>query len=149
MDDDIPPLRPAGRQPPIRTPHDLFQYWRTLMGPLGFAKPRLWLTFITSGDVPIPQLTQVDALPRFPDRLLLTNLMMITRSLLEDDPGSSLAVLLSRPGRAELTASDLAWARGLTSAADDAGVRMRPVHLATDEAVRAFAPDDLIGPDAA
>lgn len=149
MDDDIPPLRPAGQQPPIRTSHDLFQYWRALMGPLGFAKPRLWLTFITSGDVAVPQLTQVDALPRFPDQLLLINLMTISRSLLDGDPGSSLAVLLSRPGRVDLTASDRAWARGLTSAADDAGVRMRPVHLATDEAVRVFAPDDLIGPDAA
>lgn len=148
-DDEIPPLKPAGEQPPIHTTHDLFQHWRALMGPLGFARPKLWLCFISSADIAAPMITQIDELPRFPDHLFLTNLTEIVKTLLDEDEESSLAVLLSRPGRSQLTASDHAWARGLTAAATASGVLMRPVHLATDEAVRTFAPDDLLGPDAA
>ncbi len=149
--DDIPPLLPLDRQPPITDPHALFTYWRALMGPLGFSRPLLWLCFISADDRPTTFLTQIDELPEFPDdEPLLTNLMYVARKILDEEvDGGSLAVLLSRPGTAGMTDSDRAWARGLNAACQTAGVPMRPVHLATDEAVRVFALDDLLGPDAA
>ena len=150
-DDDIPPLLPLDQQPPITDQQALFTYWRALMGPLGFSRPRLWLSFISAEDRPTPLLTQIDELPEFPDdEPLLANLMYVAKRVIDDQvEGGSLAVLLSRPGGAQLTASDRAWARGLTAASDFAGLPMRPVHLATDESVRVFALDDLLGPDAA
>jgi len=146
MDNDpMPPRLPPGQAPPIRTQHDLRQYWRALMGPLGFSQPLLWLSFVAADGRPTPVLSQIDDLPELPDDHFLGNLMLIAEGVIGHEvPGGSLAVLLSRPGRADLTDSDRAWARGLTTAALEAGVRMRPVHLANDEEVRIVAPDDLI-----
>lgn len=143
--DPIPPLLPPEQTPPIRTQHDLFQHWRALMCPLGFSRPLLWLLFVAADGRPGPMLSQIDDLPTFPDDLFLVNLMHITKDVIAHEaPGGSLAVLLSRPGSATLTESDRAWARRLTTAALEAGVRMRPVHLANDEEIRIVAPDDLI-----
>lgn len=150
MDDDIPDLLPREEQPPVRTQQDLFKYWQALMWPLGFSRPLLWLCFISSADRVAPVISQIEDLPRFPDRELLTNLMWIVKNAaLDHDEGSRVAILLSRPGRSDLTDSDRAWARGLAAAASASGVLMRPLHLATDESVRVFAVDDLLGPDAA
>jgi hypothetical protein len=40
--------------------------------------------------------------------------------------------------------ADRTWARGLTSAAEQLGVSMRPVHFANDVELRVFTPDDLL-----
>jgi hypothetical protein len=40
--------------------------------------------------------------------------------------------------------ADRTWARGLTSAAQQLGVSMWPVHFANDVELRIFAPDDLL-----
>jgi len=50
-------------------------------------------------------------------------------------------VELPDPG---ITASDRAWAVGLATAARERDVACHPVHLANDQEVRAFAPDDEI-----
>lgn len=146
MDNDpIPPLLPTDQMPKILTQHDLYQHWRALMGPLGFSRPLLWLCFIAADGRPAPVLSQVDDLPPVPDEPFLANLMMIAEDVIDHEvPGGSLALLLSRPGSAHVTESDRAWARGLTTAALEARVRMRPVHLANDEEIRIVAPDDLI-----
>ncbi len=150
--DDIPPeLTRRDLQRPITDQQALFSFWRSLMGPLGFSRAMLWLCFIAADNRPTPFLTQVDELPELPDdEPLLVNLMHVARRLLDDQvTDGSLAVLLSRPGSAQLSDSDIAWARGLSRASREAGVPMRPLHLATDEALRVFALDDLLGPDAA
>lgn len=144
-DETSPPLRPPGRDKPIRTQRDLYQHWRDLMGPLGFSRPLLWLLFLAADGRPAPVLSQIDDLPRCPDDLFLVNLMHIAEEVIEHEcPGGSLALLLSRPGSASLSEFDRAWARRLTTAASEAGVRMRPLHLANDEEIRTIAPDDLI-----
>lgn len=150
MDDDISELLPPGEQPPVRTQQELFDYWRALMGPLGFSRPMLWVCFISADDVVAPVISQIDDLPKFPDRELLTNLMWILKNAaLDGNEGSSVAMLLSRPGRSDLRTTDRAWARGLASAASASGVPLRPLYLATDESIRVVAVDDLLGPDAA
>lgn len=146
MDEDrIPPLRRPDQMPPIYTQDDLHAYWRALMGPLGFGTRKLWLSFLTADCRTTDLLTQIDDIPTFPDTELLTNLMYVALQVLDNTaPGGSLAVLLSRPGRARVTESDRTWARALTSSAIQTGVAMHPVHLANDTEIRVFAPDDLL-----
>ena len=52
-------------------------------------------------------------------------------------------VLLARPGSAPMSPADRGFARALAAAARCSGVPLEPLHLATDEEVLAFAPDDL------
>jgi hypothetical protein len=150
MDDDIAPLLPVDQMPAIRTQHHLFTYWRSLMGELGFSERLLWCAFLDAGGYPTPVLSQIADVPSYPDDQSLGNLMGMFARVLDDSvPGGSVAVLLSRPGSAYVTDSDLAWGRGLTFAAERARVPMRPVHLANDEEVRVFAYDDLLLPRSA
>jgi hypothetical protein len=58
--------------------------------------------------------------------------------------GGSVAFLLTRPGRNPMNNADRTWARGLTSATEQLGVSMRPVHFANDVELRVFTPDDLL-----
>jgi hypothetical protein len=151
MDDDIPPLRPPDQMPPIHSPQDMHRHWRALMGELGFSRPLLWFAFVGSDGRMAPQIHQIEDLPRDPDPLLVDNLMGICREALDlaVDPAGSVAFLLSRPGSGRMTESDRVWARALASAAGREPVRLQPIHLATDEAVRVFAADDLILPRSA
>lgn len=147
MDDDIPPLLPVDEMPPVRTQHHLYMHWRALMGPLGFSERLLWLSLLDDGGFQTPVLTQIADLPAHPDDDLLARLMEVCSEVLRAQaPGGSVALLLSRPGRAPMSESDRAWARGLMSAAERAGVPMRPIHLANDEELRVFADDDLVVP---
>lgn len=151
MDDEIPPLLPADQMPPIHSPQDMHRHWRALMGELGFSQRLLWFGFLTADGWMAPQLHQVDDLPPQPIAPLADNLIAICRRVLDEvfDPAGSVAFLLSRPGSAEMTDDDRAWARALATAATHGDVRLQPIHLATDEAVRVFAADDLIQPRSA
>jgi hypothetical protein len=149
MDDEIPPLLPPDQMPPIRTPQDMYRHWRALMGELGFSRRLLWFGLVSSEGRMAPRLNQVDDLPRRPDGLRLDNLMGICRESGDVDGSGSVAFLLSRPGPARMTDDDRSWARELAAAAARAGVRVQPTHLATDEALRVFAADDLIVPHSA
>lgn len=150
MDDDIPPLRRPEDMAPIRSQLDLHQHWRSLMGPLGFSRATLWVHFLTSDDRPDGLITQVEDLPDRPDDRLLDNLMSVCGDLLDSDlPGGRVAFLYTRPGSRLVTDDDRAWARGLRSAARKAGVPCAPIHLANDEELRVFAPDDLVLPGSA
>ncbi len=105
------------QMPPVRSQDDLDRHWRALMGKLGFAHR--------------------------PEPTTLTNLMDLLGRLLGDEPSGTVAFLLARPGLDPITPADRDWAAALTRAAAVAGVPIEPVHLATDHAVRVFAPDDL------
>lgn len=150
MDDEIPPLLPPDQMPPILTPHDMYRHWRALMGELGFSRRLLWFGLVSSDGWMAPQLNQIDDLPRRPNGVRLDNLMGICRELRDDiDESGSVAFLLSRPGPAAITDDDRYWARELAAAAARVAVRLEPIHLATDEALRVFAADDLILPHSA
>lgn len=144
--DDIPPLLPPDQQPSIRSDDALYRHWRALMGELGFSERLLWYTFISGTGRPAPILQQVADLPLEPEERLVTNLMWICGKVLASTGHSdgSVAFLLSRPGSARMTSSDRSWARCLSGCARSAGLRVHPVHLANDEALTVFAPDDLI-----
>ncbi len=145
MTNDIPPLRRPEASPPIRSQADLHQHWRALMGELGFAAPQLWMVLLDADGGCSPVVQKIDEIPHLPEPEVLANLMTVCRGLLDRVlPGGSVAFLMARPGPAGLTASDRAWAGGLAAAARERGVECRPVHLANDQEIRAFTPDDEI-----
>jgi hypothetical protein len=134
--------------PAIRNSADLCLRWQALMGPLGFGQPRLWIAFLEPDNMMSAQLTQIEDIPRWADSRMCGALLEMCRHLVgRTGAGGSVAMLLSRPGRNSMDSADRSWARYLTSAADDLGVSMWPVHFANDVELRVFAPDDLVTKD--
>ena len=130
---------------PIHTPADLYQCWRTLMGPLGFSRRSLWLGFIDEDGRMNTALTQIEDVPDATTVEMCIPLMEMCGHVLGDPPGSrTVAILLTRPGRSPMNAADRSWARGLLTAAAELGVAMHPVHFANDDTLLVFAPDDLM-----
>ncbi len=141
---DIPPLRRLEDIPPIRTQGDLCQFWRSLMGPLGFRRRRIWFVTLAADGQLLPGLVQVDECPSEPDAVMLGYLMdRILQLLDEDEQRHSVAFLWSRPGSAATTEADASWAKAIRAAADRAMITTWPVHLANDFDLRALTPDDL------
>lgn len=125
---------------PIHGQADVERLWRSLLGDLGFTRRRLWLVLVCDDGRPVPHLVQVDDVPELPGDALGRLLEMCRQ--VDDECG--VAVLLSRPGRDDLTASDRAWGAALLAAARATGVSCWPLHVASDVAVRVVAPDDLV-----
>lgn len=144
MSYDIPPLQRLEDTPPIRTQDDLCRFWRSLMGPLGFGRRRIWFITLAADGHILPGLVQVDDCPCEPDQQMLRILMARIVDLLEEDTTRhSVAFLWSRPGSAATTPVDIAWANALRAAAERAAIKIWPMHLANDLDLRAFAPDEL------
>jgi len=142
-DDHIPPLLSVDEMPAIRSQDDLHRHWRALMGPLGFSGRQLWLHVIGEDRRPTPMLLQVDEVPEDPEPAMLDGMMAVLGEMLADAPGGSVALLLARPGCTPMTAADRRFAQAVAAAGRRSGVPLEPLHLATDEEVRTFAPDDL------
>jgi len=114
------------------------------MGELGFTRRSVWVMFINAYDHCVPSLLQIEDLPDNPDDQFLSGLMQICGNFASDDPSDCrVAMLVSRPGSAAVTPSDLGWARGLRDAARSAGVSCEGSHLANDDGVRPLTPDDI------
>lgn len=130
---------------PIRDQNDLYERWSILMGPLGFSRRSLWFTVVDADRRMVPSISQIEDLPDGPaDVETISALMDILRRILDDGPGpASIAFLVTRPGRHAMTPDDRSWARALSATARLKRVPIEPVHLATDQALVAFAPDDL------
>ena len=142
--DPVPPLRRPEDVPPVRTQAALYELWRSLMGPLGFGQRLLWLQLLDAEGRCTPLLPTIEDLPLLPDEECFDQVVGFVQQLLDlEVPGGSVAFLLSRPGRAGISASDRRWAAGLTAAARRLGVRCWPVHLANDEELRVVTDDDL------
>jgi hypothetical protein len=143
MTNETPLLRQPEDTPPIRSQADLHRHWRALMGELGFSAPQLWMILLDANGRATPVVQKIDEIPAVPEPEVLGGLMTVCRALLDEVvPGGSVAFLRARPGSAGLTASDRAWASRLSDAASDRGVACHPVHLANDQEIRAFTPDD-------
>jgi hypothetical protein len=130
-------------RPVIRTQQDLETMWRRLMGPLGFSRHSVWMSFIGSDDRPTPVLTEVEDFGTLPTDLERSGLAEMLRHLRDDiDPGGRWAFLRSRPGRGGTTDADREWARMLYDAGRAAGVPVEVVHLATDTHLVPIPMDD-------
>ncbi|MBA2529495.1 MAG: hypothetical protein H0V19_05955 [Euzebyales bacterium] len=145
-EDHLPPLRRPEDTPPIRTQADLERHWRTLMGPLGFSERLLWVLLLAADGRVTPVLQQIGDLPQLPDVPMVDALMRVFRQICDELGNGSVAVLLSRPGRAGITPAERTWARRLTDAAAASGVRLWPVHVANDDELAPVTPNDLTVP---
>lgn len=129
----IPPIDTA--TDPIHSPADLRERWRALMGPLGFGERSLWLGFVGADRRMIKTLTQVPV-GRTPDRALVLDLVLELSDLLaQSDESTTVAMLLSRPGRDRPGAADRRWAQVLTETARRAGVQIEPIFLTNDRTI--------------
>ena len=113
------------------------------MGSGGFSVRSIWLVFFDDEYRMQPVIVPIDDLPPEPDPLLIGNLVGVVRGLVDNDAAATVALLISRAGPPAMTESDRRWARALR-AAFDLSIAPWPLHLATRDQVRIFAPDDLI-----
>jgi hypothetical protein len=133
----IPPIETASD--PVHSSADLRQRWRALMGPLGFEERLLWFGLIGPDRCFAKKLSNVPVRPR-PQGRILWNLMSALRTLLDDlEPGNTVALLLTRPGRGPVSPADLVWSKTLTDIAERFAVPLEPIFRANDESL------DLVG----
>lgn len=135
MTTSIPSIETA--TDPIHTDADMGERWRALLGPLGFGQRMLWVGFVGADRCMHKVLSQVPV-GRSPHRDLVTDLMIGLSALLDTDfeAGTSVALLLTRPGSDRGVADDHRWAQQLTEAAHRAGVPIEPIYLANDRAIQ-------------
>lgn len=129
----IPPMETA--TDPVYSAADLCQRWRALMGPLGFGQRMLWFGFVGPDRCLTKMLSQVEIGPR-PQARILKNLMSALRTLLDDlAPGTTVALLLTGPGRGPISSADRSWADEMTATAAQFDVPLEPIFRANDESL--------------
>lgn len=104
------------------------------MGPLGFGEPLLWFGFIGPDRRFIKMLNHVPIGPR-PQSRIIKNLMSALGTLLSDTlpVDSTVALLLTGPGRGAPSSGDRVWAKQLSEMAARFDVPLEPIFLANDE----------------
>jgi hypothetical protein len=136
----IPPVESA--TDPIRSPADLQQRWRALMGQLGFAERLLRFAFVGPDRRLIKVLSEVP-IGVAPDPRLVEGLMLSLGTVIYDfEPGSTVALLLTRPGRGGVSEADRRWGTALIQAAKRFDVALEPIFRANDDAVLLVAQAD-------
>jgi hypothetical protein len=125
----------------VRTERDLFAVWQQLMGPWGFASRTVWVLFLDPDGGCPGVIMPIEDLPPEPDVPLLHSLTSVIDAVDRPD-GASVPMLLSRPGRLGMTAADRRWATALREHVP--ACRRWPLHLATEDHLQVFAPDDLL-----
>jgi hypothetical protein len=129
----IPPIETACD--PVYSADDLRERWRALMGPLGFEQRQLWFGLIGPDRCFTKKLSRVPIGMR-PRGRILWNLMSSLRTLLDDlEPKTTVALLLSGPGRGPISSIDLTWSKSLTEMAERFAVPLEPIFRANDESV--------------
>jgi hypothetical protein len=138
----IPPIETA--TDPVHSAADLRQRWRALMGPLGFEERLLWFGLIGPDRCFTKKLSHVPIRPR-PQGRILWNLMSALRTLLDDlEPKTTVALLLTGPGRGPVTPTDRVWSKSLTDMADRFAVPLEPIFRANDESLELVDGTNLV-----
>jgi hypothetical protein len=130
---------------PITTQSELHQAWRRLIDPLGFRSRCLWLMFLASDGVPVPQLTELTDLPERPTSADVAGL---ERFLVHfGGTGIRLAVFVGSRGSGLPGPDDREWAEVIYLACRRADVPCETVHVGTSTAITPLplerAVDDL------
>jgi hypothetical protein len=129
----IPPIQTACD--PVHSTQDLRERWRALMGPLGFGHRLLWFGLIGPDRCFAKKLSRIPIRPR-PRGRIVWNLMSSLRTLLDDlEAGTTVALLLSGPGRGPASTIELLWSKSLTDMAERFAVPLEPMFHANDETV--------------
>ena len=134
-----PPIETA--TDPIHSAADMGQRWRAVMGPLGFSERLLWIGFVGPDRRMVEALSQVPLGPR-PRRPIVASTMAALLEVLDGlKDGTSVALLLTRPGRRPISDADRQWSTLLTAVASELGVQIEPVFRANDESLVLVAPE--------
>lgn len=129
----IPPMETA--TDPIASPADLRQRWRALMQELGFGDRLLRFAFVGPDRRLIKVLSDVEIGSR-PTTTQVDDLMAVLATLIEGlGDGTTVALLLTRPGRGGLSNADRAWYSALIASAERFEVPLEPIFRANDEAL--------------
>jgi hypothetical protein len=129
----IPPLDTA--TDPVWSAADLRQRWRALMGPLGFGERLLWFGFLGPDRRLTKTLSQLPVGPR-PRARMLKQFMSGLHVLLDDmASGTTVALLLTGPGRGPICPADRVWLKSLTEMAERFAVPLEPIFRANDESL--------------
>ncbi len=141
MNDDI---RAELDELKIRNQSDVHRMWELLMQPLGFRSTSIWVTFIGVDDRPTRFLLEITESEHLPDAEEVANLFaMLEHVCVDEGEGTSVAFLVTRPGRDSVNAFDRDLAGRLVAGARSSHVHCHPIHVANDRAVWAVSPDDL------
>ena len=125
-------LRP---RPTRHSTADMGQRWRAVMGPVGFSERLLWIGFVKLDRRMVKALSQVPLGPR-PRRPIVASTMTALLKVLDGlKDGTSVALLLTRPGRGPISDADRQWSTLLTEVAKELGVPIEPVFRANDESL--------------
>jgi hypothetical protein len=129
----IPPIQTACD--PVYSTQDLRERWRALMGPLGFETRVLWFGLIGPDRCFAKKLSRIPVRPR-PRGRIVWNLMSSLRNLLDDlESGTTVALLLSGPGRGPVSTIELVWSKSLTDMAERFAIPLEPIFRANDESI--------------
>lgn len=111
------------------------------MGPLGFGERLLWIGFVGRDRCLYKTMTQVPMPPR-PRRDYVEDLLVrLHRILYEFEPGTTPALLMTRPGVGGVSRMDRQWTALLTEVAAQRSVQLEPIFRANDEALVQVEPE--------
>ncbi len=128
----------------VQSQRDLHRMWELLMEPLGFVGTSLWVTLIGDDGRPLRHLLEIAESEVPPEPEEVANLYEVLDLVCEELPaGTSVAFLLTRPGREGVTAFDRDFAARLLAGGRGSGLRGHPIHRANDVGIVVVAPDDL------
>lgn len=122
------------------SPADLRQRWRALMEPLGFAERLLWVGFIGADRRLYKTMTQIP-MPARPRKDYVTDVVIrLYWVLYKFEPGTTAALLLTRPGVGGISKLDRQWAAMLTDVAAERELALAPLFRANDECIVELKP---------
>jgi hypothetical protein len=135
----IPPIETA--TDPIQSTADLRQRWRALMGELGFGQRLLWVGFVARDRRLYKTMTQIP-MPPHPRRDYVDDVLIRLHWILyEFEPGTTPALLLTRPGVGGISRLDRQWATLLAEVAVAREVQLEPIFRANDESLVQIEPE--------
>lgn len=140
--------------PPVCTPEDLRAAWRSrINGPLGPFARRIWIGFVDPDRRMYRNMTHWRIGPR-PRQRTVDDMLGRLRGVLDGlEPGTTVALLLTRPGHGPVSDADRQWCTLLTATAARLGVPIEPVFRANEDAVAlvecAVSDDPETAPDIA
>jgi len=123
------PSRPTDE--PVRSADELTARWEAILEPPVFGARTLWLAWLDARGRMLPMLVPIEDIPLVPDVALLDGLRRVHEGIAE----AHLALVLSRPGRPEITGDDDEWAEGLRETLDDRIDGSWSLHLAAGGSV--------------
>lgn len=103
------------------------------MGPLGFGQRLLWVGFMGGDRRLYKTMTQIPMPPR-PRRDYVDDVLVRLHWILyEFEPGTTPALLLTRPGVGGISELDRQWVALMTEAAAERDLPLEPIFRANDE----------------